>query len=152
MIAIQQLAGIRKALGMLVSDVAPEDLFRVPDGFANHIAWNAAHVVVTQQALCYKLSGLDTHLPAELIARYRKGTGPADGDEASYAQVMELLLRGPELLAEDYANGRFMGFSSYMTTPGIALENIDDAILFNNFHEGIHIGYILALRKALRRS
>ncbi|MGB5463369.1 MAG: DinB family protein, partial [Aureibaculum sp.] len=27
------------------------------------------------------------------------------------------------------------------------LNNIQDAIEFNNFHEGIHLGYILALKK-----
>ncbi len=150
MIAIQQLAVSRKTLGNVVSGVAPDDLFRVPDGFANHIAWNAAHVVVTQQILHYSLSGLDTHLPTDLIAAYRKGTGPDDGDEMSYAQVMEFLHRGPELLASDYAAGRFQEFSSYTTSAGIQLENIDDAIAFNNFHEGIHLGYILALRRALR--
>ena len=77
-IAIGQLADIRKALGYVVSGVAPEDLFRVPDGFANHVAWNAAHVVVTQQRLHYLLSGLDLHLPEELAARYQKGSGPDD--------------------------------------------------------------------------
>ncbi len=50
-VEIGQLAGIRRALGFVVSEVAPEDLFRIPRGFANHVAWNAAHVVVTQQRL-----------------------------------------------------------------------------------------------------
>jgi len=29
------------------------------------------------------------------------------------------------------------------------LRNVEDAIAFNNFHEGIHLGYILALKKSL---
>ncbi len=152
MIAIQQLAGIRKVFGKVVSGIAPEDLFRTPPGFANHVAWNAAHVVATQQLLQYSLSGLETHLSQDLIAKYRKGTGPDDGDEASYHAVMEFLHRGPELLAEDYSNGRFRDFTSYTTSAGIQLEGIDDAIAFNNFHEGIHLGYIMALRKALASS
>ncbi len=150
--AIRQLAGIRRAFEAVVSGVAPADLFRTPPGFANHVAWNAAHVVVTQQLLQYSLSGLDSHLPADLIDRYRKGTGPDDGDEASYRRAMDFLHRGPELLAEDYAAGRFESFSSYTTSAGIQLENIGDAIAFNNFHEGIHLGYILALKKALAAS
>ncbi len=148
-IAIRQLADVRRALEWSVSEVAPEDLFRVPDGFANHVAWNAAHVVVTQQLLQYGLSGLGPRLPDELIAKYRKGSGPDDGDETSYREAMEFLHRGPQLLAEDYATGRFETFSSYTTSAGIQLETIEDAIVFNNFHEGIHLGYILALRKAL---
>lgn len=149
MIAIRQLADIRKLLGKVVSGVAPEDLFRIPDGFVNHIAWNAAHMIATQQRLIYSLSGLDMHVPEELVVKYQKGSGPADGDEVSYRQTMEYLQRGPELLAEDYANGRFTSFTSYTTSAGIQLECVEDAITFNNFHEGIHFGYIMALRKAL---
>ena len=149
MIAIRQLADIRTTLGRVLSAVAPEDLFRMPPGFVNHIAWNAAHIVVTQQLLQYGLSGLDGHLSRDLVARYRKGTGPDDGDEASYRQVMELLHRAPELLAEDYDGGRFERFTSYTTSAGIQLASIEDAITFNNFHEGLHLGYIMALKKAL---
>lgn len=149
MIAIRQLVDIRKALEYVVSSVAPEDLFRVPEGFVNHVAWNAAHMVVTQQRLHYKLSGLDLHLPLELVVKYQKGSGPDDAGEDSYRQVMAFLHRGPELLAEDYANGRFQTFKSYMTSAGIRLESIEDAMVFNNFHEGLHLGYIMALNKAL---
>ncbi len=36
-----------------------------------------------------------------------------------------------------------------MTSAGIRLESVEDAIAFNNFHEGIHLGYVMALKKAL---
>ncbi|MEM7583996.1 MAG: DinB family protein [Acidobacteriota bacterium] len=147
--AIRQLGDIRRLVGKLVSSVAPEDLSRVPPGFVNHIAWNAAHIVVTQQILHYRLSGLDPHVPAELIAKYQKGTGPEAGDEDSYRRVMEFLHRGPDLLGADFENGRFESFNAYNTSAGIQLDKIEDAIVFNNFHEGIHVGYIMALRKAL---
>ena len=147
--AIRQLGDIRRVVGKVVSGVAQEDLFRVPDGFANHVAWNAAHIVVTQQILHYRLSGLEPHLAADLIAKYQKGTGPEAGDGDSYRQVMEFLHRGPDLLGADYENGRFETFNAYTTSAGIQLNQIEDAIVFNNFHEGIHLGYIMALRKAL---
>ena len=148
-IAIRQLADARRVLERVVSGVAPGDLFRVPPGFANHVAWNAAHVVVTQQLLQYSLSGLDPHVPNDVIVKYRKGTGPDDGDEVSYRKAMEYFHRGPELLAEDYGAGRFETFSSYTTSAGIQLDCVEDAIVFNNLHEGIHLGYIMALKKAL---
>ena len=58
--------------------------------------------MVTQQRLQYSLSGLDLHLPEDLVVKYQKGSGPDDGDEASYRQVMAFLHKGPELLAEDH--------------------------------------------------
>jgi len=39
-----------------------------------------------------------------------------------------------------------------MTTPKIPLNNVEDAIAFNVFHEGIHTGSILALAKAIKIS
>jgi hypothetical protein len=45
-----------------VKSVAALDLAQlniVPDGFNNSIAWNIAHILVTQQLLHYKLSGKD---------------------------------------------------------------------------------------------
>lgn len=149
MIAIHQLADIRRLYDKLVVTTAPEDLFRIPDGFVNHIAWNAAHVVVTQQSLHYRLSGLDPHLSQDLIDRYKKGSGPDTSDEASFREVMESLHQGPKLLAADYQAKKFENFTTYETSAGIKLSSIDDALQFNNIHEGIHIGYILALRKAL---
>lgn len=149
MIAIHQLADIRRLFEKLVAATAPEDLFRIPNGFRNHIAWNAAHVVVTQQLLHYRLSGLDPHLSGDLIERYKKGSGPETSDEESFRSVMEFLHRGPELLTTDYADKKFESFTPYDTSAGVRLESIDDALTFNNFHEGIHLGYILALKKAL---
>ena len=36
-----------------------EQLHVIPEGFNNNIAWNIAHLVVTQQLLHYSLSGKD---------------------------------------------------------------------------------------------
>ena len=38
-------------------------------------------------------------------------------------------------------------YNAYETSVGIVLGNIEDALKFNNFHEGIHLGTILAQRK-----
>ena len=149
MIAIRQLVDIRRLVDTVVSSVPPEDLFRVPGGFKNHVAWNAAHVVVTQQLLTYRLSGLEPYLSDDLIELYRKGSGPDAGDEASYREVMAFLHEAPKRLAADYDEGRFESFSTYQTSAGLRLDCVEDAIGFNNFHEGIHVGYMMALRKAL---
>ena len=149
MITIRQFADIRRALDHVVSGVPEDDLFRVPAGFVNHVAWNAAHLVVTQQILTYGLSGLEPRLPGELIDRYRKGTGPDTADPVSFRAAMEYVHKAPEWLAEDYEAGRFSSFTPYKTSSGIRLDSFEDAMAFNNFHEGIHLGYILALKKAL---
>lgn len=151
MIDIAHFKSLRELWSNLLSNVPADDLFRVPEGFNNHIAWNAAHVVVTQQSLCYSLSGLDVRIPKYLVDKYRKGTSAADADPESFAEAMEHLHTTADQLGHDYASGTFQGFTSYATSAGITLESIEQAIAFNNVHEGIHIGYVLALRKALER-
>ncbi len=44
----------------------------IPLGFKNNIAWNVAHLVVTQQLLHYKLSGLNCLCPDDLIGSTHK--------------------------------------------------------------------------------
>lgn len=152
MIAIDQLFRIRELFDELISGLSEEELFRVPNGFVNHIAWNVAHVVVTQQILHYRLSGLEPRMPNDLIEAYKKGTGPATASVESYRAVLEYLHRTPLYLKEDYEVGAFPSFNTYETSTGIVLHNIDDAILYNHLHEGIHYGYVMALKRALGAS
>ena len=55
-----------------------EQIHKIPEGFKNNIAWNVAHLVVTQQLLNYKLSGLNCLASDELIETYKKGTLPTE--------------------------------------------------------------------------
>lgn len=125
-----------------------EQLHTIPEGFKNHIAWNVAHMVVTQQLLHYKLSGLDCLAPNELIEEHRKGTFPTKTfTEEEFEEVKELLVGLPETLEEDYSEGIFENYNEYPTSTGFVLDSFDTAVNFNNYHEGLHLGIILAIRK-----
>ena len=128
-----------------------EDLFRIPNGFKNNIWWNIAHATVTQQLLIYKLSEVGYGIEEELIDKYRKGTVPYGvPSESEFNKVAEYLISTVEQLQKDYSEGLFTNFESYMTTPKVGLETVEDAITFLTFHDGIHLGAILAIQKALR--
>lgn len=135
-----------------ILDHTPKDvLFKTPEGFNNNIWWNIAHVVVTQQLLIYKLSGADLRMEEELINKYRKGTAPnGNPSEVEFDQISEYLIHSVGQMQQDYADGMFANFESYMTSPKVALDTVEDAISFMAFHEGIHLGAILALQKAVR--
>ena len=125
-----------------------EQLHKIPEGFTNNIAWNVAHLVVTQQLLNYKLSGLDCLVPDELIEGYRKGTAPSkEFTEEEFDEVKELLAGLPDTLEEDYNEGIFKEYKEYTTSMGFVLSDIKTAIAFNNLHEGMHLGVIMSLLK-----
>lgn len=138
----------REILLKVIDGLTIEQLHKIPDGFKNNIAWNLAHLVVTQQLLHYKLSGLDCLVPEELIAQHKKGTSPTKVfTEEEFEEVKELFIGLPDTLQEDYEMEIFENYSEYTTSTGFVLDSIASAIAFNNFHEGIHIGTILAIKK-----
>ena len=122
----------------------------IPTGFKNNIAWNVAHLVVTQQLLHYKLSGLNCLCPDDLITLHKKGTAPTKTfTEEEFDEVKELLAGLPDTLEEDFNAGIFENYNEYPTSTGFILSSIENAIAFNNFHEGIHYGIIRSIKKHL---
>ena len=125
-----------------------EQLHTIPVGFKNNKAWNVAHLVVSQQLLHYKLSELDCLVPDELIDENRKGTFPTRKfSEEELEEVMDLFLGLPDTLEEDFNEGIFKKFITYETSTGFVLDSFEKALHFNNYHEGIHLGIILSLKK-----
>ena len=131
-----------------IENLSIEQLHLIPNGFKNNIAWNVAHLVVTQQLLHYRLSGLNCLASDELIESYKKGTLPTGiFSEEEFEEVKELLIGLPDTLKEDYEAGIFTEFTTYETSLGFVLDSVETAIAFNNLHEGIHLGTIMALTK-----
>ena len=127
-----------------------EELNKVPQGFKNNIIWNIAHCIVTEQILVYRLSNLPMNLPQEFIDRFKKRTKTEEDlnqDEVNY--IRSVLFSPLEQTEKDFNAGTFKTFNEYTVSTGSTLTNIDEALAFNNFHEGIHYGYILALIKSL---
>ena len=140
----------RKLLESFIENHTLEELNKVPEGFNNNIIWNIAHTIVTQQLLVYNLSGLPMLLSEEMVAAYRKGTKTErDVSQDEVNLVKGLLFSTIEKTKEDYDNKFFQSYNEYTVSTKSTLSNVEEAIDFNNFHEGIHLGYILALRKSL---
>lgn len=138
----------RKILYKILEGTPKAALLKIPKGYRNNIWWNIAHVVVTQQLLVYKMSNLPMQVNETLIEKYKKGSVPdgiATDDEMSLVKV--LLFSTVELCQKDYENKRFKEYNAYMTSANVHLANAEDAIAFNVFHEGIHLGTILSLLK-----
>lgn len=140
----------RKILKYYLENLSLEQLNKIPEGFNNNIIWNIAHVIVTQQLLVYNLSGLPMLIPNEMVEAYRKGTSPTrDVTQAEVDAIKNLLFSPIEKTKEDFDLREFKTFNEYTVTTKSTLTKVEEAIDFNNFHEGIHLGYIMAMRKCL---
>lgn len=124
----------------------------IPEGYSNNLLWNIGHVVVTQQLLCYRMANVDTVVTDEIINKYRKGTVPPKHINSTEADSLKaLMLSMVDQTEKDLKSGLFEGraYKIYETSFGINLHSHADAIRFNNIHEGLHLGYMMAIRKSL---
>ncbi len=121
---------------------------QTPEGFNNNIAWNLAHLVATQQLLVYGLSGKPFQVSQGLIDQNRKGTKPEETyTEELLAEVKTLLQTTVEQMEKHHETDHFSGdFKVYPTSYGITLHSVEEAIAFNNLHEGVHFGTIKAIK------
>ena len=137
---------VLKSIDMLSLD----ELNKVPNGYRNSIAWNVAHIMVTQQILHYKLSANQVLIPDTFLESYRKGTEvhkPVSQEE--WLKVLDLFKSLPEQLKLDYNKAMFHSYETYMTSYGYEIHSIEEAIAFNNVHEALHLGYIMAMKKLI---
>lgn len=140
----------RKMAGSYLENYSLEQLNTIPAGFSNNLIWNIAHIVVTQQLLVYKLSGLPMNISNELVEKYKKGTTvTAPATAAEVAEIKVLLTETIAQSEKDFTNGLFKNYTEYPTSTGFVLKTIEDAFAFNSFHEGLHIGVMMGIRKCI---
>ncbi|AQX08120.1 MULTISPECIES: DinB family protein [Elizabethkingia] len=141
---------IRRNLADVLQKTSHQDLMMIPDGFNNNIYWNIAHCVATQQLLIYYLSGNPFRIDKYWIETYKKGTLPnLDVSQEEIEDLNFLLSETSRIMANDYDENFFLDYTNYSTSLGMDLKNIEDAVLFNNIHEGQHLGYIMAQKRAI---
>lgn len=140
----------RKTFYKILTETPREQLLKIPQGFNNNIWWNIAHVVVTQQLLVYKMSNLQMRVEENLVDKFRKGTKP-DGTatDEEIKIIANYLISTVQWTKEDLEHGLFKEFNTYTSSANVTLSNVQDALAFNVFHEGIHLGAILALKKVV---
>lgn len=144
----EDLTEIRRHFIEFLSTMELKQLIFIPMGFKNHIFWNCAHALVTQQLMAYYLTGNEMLVEREWVMRFKKGTfGDQEITKDDVFKLKELLQSTQFQMKKDYFDEKLSYFNTYETSFGITLNSIEDAIRFNNLHESLHLGYIMALRK-----
>lgn len=127
-----------------------DQLNTIPPGMSNNLIWNIGHVIVSQQKLVYALSGLPMHITDSLFEKYQNGSRP-DGKttQTEVDEIKKLLSEMVEKTKSDFEAGVFKEFHPYQTKTGFHLGTWKEAMEFNNYHEGIHLGIMLQIKKFL---
>ncbi len=144
---------IRKARLVLtntINELTIEQLNQIPKGFNNNIIWNMAHLIATQQIVCYRRAGVEPILDADFINAYAPGSRPEKFVSAEdVALISELFFSTLGRFEQDLQTGLFNNYTAWTTRAGVDINNINDVLAFLPYHEGIHVGYIQAQRRVL---
>jgi hypothetical protein len=137
----------------MVSELTTDQLNEIPSGFNNNIIWNLAHLVAAQQGVCYVRNGLPLIVDEKIFLNYKPDTKPqgyvSDGE---VQEIKNLLLSTIDQLEKDYNADRFRDFKSWTNRYGVAHNTIEDSINFLLFHDGLHFGYVMALKHVIRNN
>ena len=138
----------REVYSRFFEDYSLEQLNKVPQGFSNNLIWNIGHIVVSQQMLVYSATGNTPMVSQELINKYMRGTKPEGDVTQLEVDLIKSLLFEPVIKTEeDYRSGLFTTYTPRKTQLGFDLQTVEDAITFNNYHEAIHLGIMMGIRK-----
>ncbi|XZF16581.1 DinB family protein [Chitinophagaceae bacterium MMS25-I14] len=149
----QQLETLKKTRTFLlesIKDLSAAQFNKIPEGFSNNIIWNLGHIVAAQYGICYVRAGV-TPPDETIVNNYRSGTKPEGiADEAEIEKIKGLLLSSLERTDNDYKENVFANYTEWNTRYDKVISNVDDALGFLPFHDGLHMGTIAALRKLVK--
>ncbi|MBK0380509.1 DinB family protein [Mucilaginibacter segetis] len=145
---ITNIKSTRQHLLGLIEGLTTEQLNKVPEGFNNNIVWNLAHMISAQQGICYLRAGTEIAVDDKYFSPYRPGTKPEGFvDSTEIENIKTLLLSSADKMETDYNNGIFANYTPWIARYGVNINNAEDAINFLPFHDGLHTGYIMAIKK-----
>jgi hypothetical protein len=134
----------------LLDGLTIEQLNTIPDGFNNNLIWNFSHLLATQQAIFYGLSGLAPNVDEHFIKSYRRYTKPEGFiSAAEFETIKQNFEWAQQMFFEDYRKGAFNNFKQYTTSFGVQLDTIENAIMFSSVHDGLHYGYAMAIKRLI---
>jgi hypothetical protein len=138
----------RKIIAEYLEHYTLEQLNKVPEGFNNNLIWNIGHIVVVQQMLVYNLSGLPMMVSQEMVDKYKRGSKPEHHvSQAEVDEIRSLLFETINQTKADLNSKIFKTYTEFTTLSGFTMRNVEDALAFNYYHEAMHIGMMMSIRK-----
>jgi len=138
----------RKIVAEYLENYTLEQLNKVPEGFNNNLIWNIGHIVVVQQMLVYNLSGLPMVVSQGMVDKYKRGSKPEDNvSQSEVDEIRSLLFETINQTKSDFNSKIFKNYTEFTTLSGFTMRNVEDALAFNYYHEAMHIGMMMSIRK-----
>jgi hypothetical protein len=120
---------------------------QMPSGYSNTLRWNIGHILTVQENLCFKLIGEPFGLPEDFPAFFANGTRPGDWNSAppTLETLKSLLIEQPLRIKQKLA----LRLEEKLAQPFKGIDTLRGVIGFSLYHEGVHTGIIMGLRKGI---
>lgn len=148
---ITELRGFRIFLLKQLDGLSIEQLNTIPNAFNNNLIWNVGHMIAVQQGMCYTRSRISPRVPEAITSAYLPGTRPMQPVGEKEAERLKLLLISSiDELEDDYHRKKvfqeYVPSNTIQQTFGFSVVNVNDAINYLLHHDGLHFGYMMAMR------
>lgn len=142
-----QLNLVRERTLKLLELVTEETADIMPAGYNNTLRWHLGHIVTVQENLCFKLAGDPFKLPESFPGFFANGTKPADwtSQPATLAELKDILTEQPLRIKQELYNRT----EDKLMQPFRGMDTVGDMIGFSLYHEGVHTGFMMSLRKTI---
>lgn len=148
---LEKIKKTRQFILNSVNELSDAQLNKIPAGFNNNIIWNLGHMVAAQQGLCYLRSGLKTVVTEDFFQSFKTESKPErELSNTEIENIKQLLSSTLDEFNKDYENGIFKNYTVFKTRYDVEIGHIDEAVNFVLFHEGLHCGYIMALKRLVK--
>jgi uncharacterized damage-inducible protein DinB len=121
-----------------------------PEGFNNNILWHVGHVLLTAEYFMFGYPEKSTHLPANYLELFNRGTSPADwkGEVPALSdlalQLKDQITRIREIPKErlqEKLEKQIFDFTTF-----------GELVNFAVFHETNHLGQMHAMKRVIEKS
>jgi hypothetical protein len=147
---LEKIQKFREHLNKQIESLTGQQLNHIPDGYHNNIVWNLGHMISAQQTMCYVRAGLSVVVDERFYTPYLSGTRPEKFiDEQEIRMVKDLFITAIDRLQADLEKNIFENYSPSVMIPkvyGFEVNNIDEAIEYLLYHDGLHTGCIMSLK------
>jgi hypothetical protein len=147
---IDLIRKIRSKALELIADLSITELNKIPEGFNNNIIWNLGHLIAAQEGIFYLRGKLELTVEQEFFNSFKNGSKP---DHMLLTEEIEkiksLLFSSLDQLELDLDKNIFHNYSAWTTSTGFEINSIEDALDFLPYHEGLHLGQVMAYKRLI---
>ncbi|MFT9849261.1 DinB family protein [Aneurinibacillus sp. REN35] len=149
-LVMKQFLIARNRLVSTLEKLTPEEASRKPEGFNNTIHWHAGHILLIAEKFLFMAPTGSNQVPDHYDTFFANGTKPGDWTDTppSLAEIIDRLKDQENRFKACEANQIDAALPKPFTLgSGLVMETAGELMNMAIYHEGIHTGYINAMKR-----